>query len=157
MCYRCCESSAAQQGLPLARIVQNRINSPSKHLLRPRPTDGRPPDIWILFHAETLMPREPPAMQGMWQILLLGTNPSRRDKSSNPIQNTASHLCTEVSYSSFPKYICLVQKAEMTSQLQDQESRMFTEHRWEHEAILRQKISIVIILQRTQLYLFLPP
>lgn len=33
------------------------------------------------------------------------------------------------SYSSFPKYICLVQKAELTSQLQDQESRMFTEHR----------------------------
>lgn len=65
MCYRCCESSAAQQGLPLARIVQNRINSPSKHLLRPCPTDGRLPDIWILFHAETLMPREPPAMQGM--------------------------------------------------------------------------------------------
>lgn len=33
------------------------------------------------------------------------------------------------SYSFFLKYICFIQKAEMTSQLQDQESRMFTEHR----------------------------
>ena len=108
----------------------NKMNLPSKHPLLPHPTLGWLPAIWILFHAETLMPWELHAMQGMWQILLLGTNSSQRNKSSNLIQNAGTHPVyrgqTSISsYSSFPKHICLVQTAEVTSQLQGQEPRMF--------------------------------
>lgn len=106
------------------------MNLPSEHALLPHPTYRWLPAIWILFHAETLMPWELHAMQGMWQILVLGTNSSQRNKSNNPIQNADLHpvyrgQTSFSSYCSFPKHICFVQKAEMTFQVQGQEPRMF--------------------------------
>lgn len=62
VCYLCSEPSTAQQGQPLA-VEQNdlAIQAPP-----PAPSHGQMASaIWVLFYAETLVPQEHPAMQGM--------------------------------------------------------------------------------------------
>lgn len=137
------------------------MNSPSKHLLLPRPTYGWLPDIWALFHAETLMLqnillRKACDKYGCWeQVLLKETNQAILSKTQPLICIQRSGLQQQLLFLS--KIHLLGSKGRNDIPTTRPGVKDVPRAQTRTRIYSRGKISIIIKLQRTQLHLFLSP